>query len=402
MFYNSVMDHVTKTIPVKLNVPQERIEDLLEIFRQFNQACTMVLETAWAGEHKTYNRKEVHQATYYQVREATDLPANLVCAARNRVCDAVKACVIRWAKGERASKPTFRALGSVAYDKRTVTIKDRSCTLATVNGRVRAEYVMGEYQRRHLDDPDYRRRSATLIYREGAFFLHIVLRKRVTYRQTGVVMGVDLGVSRLAVTSTGRFFKAGFYNWKRNHGFRTKRSLQGKGTRGAKRVLKRLRGRENRFAEDYIHQVSKGIVEEALNHQVDTIVFEELDHIRERMRGGNKRSQRQMHSWAFRKLQAFVAYKAAEVGIAVAWQDARYTSQTCSRCGHRDRSNRRGRAFRCRSCGYTADADYNAAKMIGLKSCTQGQKTAGVGLTRQLALKSGTLTPKGEYLASCG
>jgi predicted transposase len=51
---------VTKTILVKLSVPQDRIEDLLETFHQFNQACTMVLETAWVGEHKTYNEKEVH------------------------------------------------------------------------------------------------------------------------------------------------------------------------------------------------------------------------------------------------------------------------------------------------------------------------------------------------------
>jgi hypothetical protein len=42
--------------------------------------------------------------------------------------------VIRWVRGKRASKPTFRALGSVVYDKRMLTIEDRSCTLATVNG----------------------------------------------------------------------------------------------------------------------------------------------------------------------------------------------------------------------------------------------------------------------------
>jgi IS605 OrfB family transposase len=391
--------YVTKTIAVKLDVPQNRFDDLLETFRQFNQACCTVLEVAWAGKRKSYNKQELHHATYYPIRETTDLPANLVCSARNRVAEAVKACVVRWANGRKANKPTFRDFGSVVYDKRTVTIKNRYCTLATVNGRVRADYVLGDYQKEHLDDPNYEMRSATLSYRDGMFFLNITIRKPVLYKSTGVVMGVDLGVNNIAVTSTGKFFDAGFYNWKRNDYFRTKRGLQAKGTRSAKRTLKRLKRRENRFSEDYIHCVSKAIVQEALDHNADTIVFEQLDHIRDRMHNTNNRTKRQMHTWAFRRLQAFVTYKAAEVGIRVAYQDARYTSQKCSRCGHTQSSNRHGHQFVCRSCGYSLDADYNAAKNIGLKYCTQRQKSSGVGLPCQLALTTGTLTPKGTYVS---
>jgi len=389
--------YLTKTIQVKMDIPPDRQGDVLETFRQFSQACRMVLEVAWQGERKNYNKQELHDATYYSIRDATDLPANLVCSARNRVAEAVKACVGRWADGRKASKPTFRDFGSVVYDKRTVTVKNRHCTLATVNGRVRADYVLGDYQKEHLDDPNYEMRSATLSNRDGVFFLNITIRKPVLYKSTGVAMGVDLGVNNIAVTSTAKFFDAGFYNWKRNGCFRTKRGLQEKGTRGARRVLKRLKRRENRFGEDYIHRVSKVIVQEALDHDVDAIVFEQLDHIRDRMQNSNHRTQRQMHTWAFRKLQAFVTYKAAEVGIQVAYQDARYTSQKCSCCGHTQSSNRHGRQFVCQSCGYSVDADYNAAKNIGLNYCTQRQKSSGVGLPCQLALKSGTLTPKGDY-----
>lgn len=391
------MSYITKTISVKLDVPQDRIGDLMETFRQFNQACRTVLEAAWGDERKNYNKQELHHATYYPIRESTDLPANLVCSSRNRVAEAVKACVVRWANGRKASKPIFRDYGSVVYDKRTVTIKNRYCTLATVSGRVRADYVLGDYQREHLDDPNYEMRSATLSYRDGMFFLNIAVRKPVLYQQTGIVMGVDLGVNNIAVTSTGKFFDAGFYNWKRNGYFRTKRGLQDKGTCSAKRTLKRLKRRENRFAEDYIHCVSKAIVQEALDHNVDTIVFEQLDCIRDRMRSANKRTKRQMHTWAFRKLQEFVTYKAAEVGIRVDHQDARYTSQKCSRCGHTQRSNRNGHEFQCESCGYSLNADLNAAKNVGLNYCTQKQKPSGVGLPCQLALKTGMLTPKGEY-----
>ncbi len=390
-------EYVTKTISVKLDIPQDRIGDILETFRQFNQAYREVLEVAWSSERKTYNKQELHRATYYPVRESTDLPANLVCSSRNRVAEAVKACVVKWADGHKARKPTFRDFGSVVYDKRTVTIKDRYCTLATVNGRVRADYILGDYQKEHLDDPNYEIRSATLSYRDEMLFLNITVRKPVLYQQTGIVMGVDLGVNNIAVTSTGKFFDAGFYNWKRNGYFCTKRGLQEKGTRSAERTLKRLKRRENRFSEDYIHRVSKAVVQEALDHNVDIIVFEQLDHIRDRMQSANHRTKRQMHTWAFRKLQEFVTYKAAEVGIQVDHQDARYTSQKCSRCGHTQRSNRNGHEFKCQSCGYSLNADLNAAKNIGLNYCTQKQKSSGVGLPRQLALKTGTLTPKGDF-----
>jgi predicted RNA-binding Zn-ribbon protein involved in translation (DUF1610 family) len=45
--------------------------------------------------------------------------------------------------------------------------------------------------------------------------------------------------------------------------------------------------------------------------------------------------------------------------------DPRFTGQTCSACGTRDREARENQAsFRCRSCGHAENADVNAAKNI--------------------------------------
>ena len=45
--------------------------------------------------------------------------------------------------------------------------------------------------------------------------------------------------------------------------------------------------------------------------------------------------------------------------------DYRYTSQTCSFCGHRAKENRQSQAeFKCSVCGYEDNADVNAAKNI--------------------------------------
>ena len=45
--------------------------------------------------------------------------------------------------------------------------------------------------------------------------------------------------------------------------------------------------------------------------------------------------------------------------------DARHTSQRCSKCGHREKDNRKSQAeFVCLSCGIEQHADINAAKNI--------------------------------------
>lgn len=70
---------------------------------------------------------------------------------------------------------------------------------------------------------------------------------------------------------------------------------------------------------------------------------------------------------------------------------AAYTSQRCNCCGHIDRENRVKKSlFKCVSCGYTSDADYNAA--INVKLITV------VGVLRTALLKlestSGCFVPK--------
>jgi putative transposase len=81
-----------------------------------------------------------------------------------------------------------------------------------------------------------------------------------------------------------------------------RRSLQHKGTRSAKQVLRRLSGRENRFVLNRLRTISRRIVEEAYAHGCSYIAVEDLTHIRERMDHEDDQVKRQMHTWAFREL----------------------------------------------------------------------------------------------------
>jgi transposase len=72
-----------------------------------------------------------------------------------------------------------------------------------------------------------------------------------------------------------------------------------------------------------------------------------------------------LHSWALFQLRAFIADQAALAGMPVVLVNPAYTSQTCSRCGHREKANRQSQAqFLCVKGGYACHADLNAAENI--------------------------------------
>ncbi|MFB6269099.1 MAG: zinc ribbon domain-containing protein, partial [Halobacterium sp.] len=69
-------------------------------------------------------------------------------------------------------------------------------------------------------------------------------------------------------------------------------------------------------------------------------------------------------------------------------------------CGFNSTENRPARShFRCCECGVEANADYNAAKNIGLRYVRRGRQSFRRTGDSQLALKSGTVTPNGHFSA---
>nr|WP_236031953.1 hypothetical protein [Ktedonospora formicarum] len=140
--------------------------------------------------------------------------------------------------------------------------------------------------------------TADLVYRNGLWWLHVVVHvpEPVVERHPEVI-GVDLGLTRPAVTSTRQFL--GTRHWKEveRRRFRLRRKLQSKGTKSAKRHLKKVSGCSLRFRRDCDHVLSKRIVQST--HPGATIVLENLTNLRERARHRKGEGQRKLHSWSF-------------------------------------------------------------------------------------------------------
>jgi putative transposase len=134
-----------RTAVVKLDVDDDAHHLLQETIDRFKQAAQMVADDGWNGTdegHIVTSKTELHDRTYGAVREATDeLNADLVCAARNRAADALDSCVEKRNDGENPSKPQFTS-DSVVYNLNAITYYDEYATLATVDGRIEAEYVL--------------------------------------------------------------------------------------------------------------------------------------------------------------------------------------------------------------------------------------------------------------------
>src|SRR5262249_2285972 len=134
-------------------------------------------------------------------------------------------------------------------------------------------------------------------------------------------------------------------------------------TKGGRKRLKRLGGKEARFRRHENHTISKALV--ALAQDTGRgLALEHLTHIRSRTTV-RKRHRARHSGWAFHQLRSFVEYKAKLAGVPVVTLDPRNSSRTCNACGHCEKGNRPDRdTFRCLHCSYSTNADLNASRNL--------------------------------------
>ncbi|WP_049937464.1 RNA-guided endonuclease InsQ/TnpB family protein [Haloplanus natans] len=405
---------VRRTVRIALEVAPQSQAALHETATQFLWAANSVVDAGWGDDDIETDRQTLHERTYEAVREATELHSHLVQAARNRAAEALTSAVARREQGQQAGKPTFTS-PTIRYTTKSATIDTDHATLATVEGRVRVDFrrptTPAGTPFAYLDDPDATVTGADLVYDEvvDRFELHVRVettaaagqeseatsqRRAQTDSEHRTVLGVDMGIEALVVTSTGAFWSGReLTHWRREFE-RRRRSLQERGSRWAHEAMQRVGRREAGYYDDVLHTISKGVVEEAVAHGCAAIAIENLDGIRERFPQAARFQQ-----WAFRQVQSFIQYKARAVGVEVISVNPAYTSQRCSRCGHTASTNRRTRsAFHCGDCGYSVNADYNAAKNVAMRSLRSAQMSSVGGAPVGVRLHSGQLMRDGTYV----
>ena len=214
--------------------------------------------------------------------------------------------------------------------------------------------------------------TAKLVNACGHWFLHIPVAFDVTKlnnSQINHVVGIDRGL-RFIATCYDEKGKTLFVNGKKVLETRRKykklrAELQAKGTKSAKKRLKKIGQRENRWMTDVNHRLSKTLV----NHYGKNTLFvlEDLTSVTFDTTKNRRKDNRYEHSsWAFYQLEQFLAYKAQLKHSKVIEVSAQYTSQRCPKCGRINKENRNHslHLYRCDRCGYSSNDDRIASMNI--------------------------------------
>lgn len=345
------------TIKAKLLAATEQHQSLKKTMEVFNDACNYISNRAF--KTKTFNQVKLHHLIYYDARKQfPELSSQFIVRAIAKVSDSYVA--------EKKRLHKFKKYSAVVYDQRLLSFKRLSvASINSVDGRLKIPFIIGQY--RSLEGKSIKG-QADLTFENNKFFLNIVIEfPDGTPFAPKDFLGVDKGIVNIATTSDNITFSGEQVDKVRERLTKLKSILQKKGTKSAKRHLKKIAKKESRFRKDVNHSISKQIVSVAKDTQ-RAIALEDLSGIR--LRQTVRRADRQRFgSWAFYQLDRFIEYKAKIAGVPVYYVNPRNTSHTCSVCGFISKSNRKSQSiFSCLSCGHTAHADFNASVNIASKA----------------------------------
>ena len=406
------------TAKLKLLVTPDQMQALRQTQLAYRDGLNAVSRYAFE-QGKTSNVSRLHKGMYAELRARYHLPSQLACSVERQVAATYKGLWTKLLKNiehrkMKITKKRFKGLDkppkytspTVQYTyERDYTLQcNQHISIGTLKGRISVAYL-GYDKHVALIHEGARIGDAKLWYDQPkkTFYLLVALELEVAdpaCEQLQEVVGVDVGIRYLAVTSTSTgeaaFFSGKRVRHKANHYARLRKRLQHKGTRGAKRRLRRIAQRERRFKLHANHVISTQIVTQ---HPQTLIGLENLTDIRERTRRRNRRrkkggkgtepvspkarkANRVYSQWSFAELQTLIAYKAVLAGSLAVKVDADYTSKACPRCGHIADENRpnKGLRFVCQQCSYSLHADLVGARNITMRTLLVRQDWARTGL----------------------
>lgn len=366
-----------RTISIRLDTTQDQ-EKMLEALQEaYHSACNQIVPEVIAS--RCWNRVALHRLVYTKIRHTSLLGSQMVCNAIFSVCKAYRAKSIL--PKEEVPRICFHKQRSIHFDKRTYTIKGETISLYTLEKRIQVPMRLGPFQQTYFSQGIPK--EGELVCRKGKWYFNLVLDLPDPLIEAFPnVLGVDLGENNVYATSSGKIVGGGKIRYQRDQFLAKRRALQSNGSQSAKQLLKKISGKEARRMRQINHELSKQIVQEAIEQKAGLIVLEDLTNIRKRIKTG-KRMRTRLHRWGFFQLQTFIQYKAEASGLSIVYVNPAYSSQICSNCG--SLGVRERHQFKC-SCGNQQHADWNASRNLCRFALGTPKATCAVNRT-QVAVK---------------
>lgn len=348
---------VTLTAKIQIFPSEKEKELLLSTIRQYAKVCGFI--SGHVFRTHDLSQPSLNKQLYHELRETYALKAQMAQSAIKSVIAAYKTILTNQ---KRWIQPDFQHVYCDLVWNRDYSLRSDFFSVNTLSGRLKFSYAKKGVEQ--YFDGTWKFGTAKLLTKHGKWFLHIPASKDIPKLPDSSVkniVGIDLGMNFLAVSydSTGksRFYSGRQVKHRRAEYKQLRRELQRRQTPSARRRLKCIGSRENRWMSDINHQVSKALVESAPAGTL--FVLEDLTGIRSVTETVCLKRRYEAVSWAFYDLRKKIEYKAGLHRSRVVAVDPRRTSQTCPKCGHTESGNRNKKlhVFCCKACGYCSNDD---------------------------------------------
>lgn len=389
---------IVKTMKLRIHVDAQDIIKLKALTKQYADACTYI--SGYVFDHEfIMNFMTLQEFLYHDIRKLYGLKSQFAISALKTVTARYKTLkeqlyqhpyrykdengkwysitrTLEWLQNPivfRRPQADFVR----GRDYSFVNVNDKPMlSLNTLEDRIRVSFDIPDNFKEYFNDA-WKFGGGKLVSLNKKWYFHISMTKsNVPEFSTDTlehVVGIDRGLRFLATTydEAGKtVFFDGKSIMKKQTAYQNIRSeLQSKGTKSAKRALKRISGRENRWMSDVNHQISKTLVNRYGSNTL--FVVEDLtgvsfnkENLKSRTAGGRK----ELRSWTFYQFEQFLTYKARTAGSEVLKVKADYTSQRCPKCGriHKENRNHDLHEYICDCCGYRSNDDRVGAMNIQL------------------------------------
>lgn len=393
------MAEMTKTMKLHIHPDEAGVALLKELTVKYSCACNYVSE--YVFDHGfILNFMELQKALYNDVRRECGLKSQFTISSLKTVTARYKTIRTQLAKKpykyqngngdwqfiprtlEWLTKPvSFRRPQADLVRGRDYSFVngasgEKLLSLNTLGGRIKVTFDIPDCFEEYFDG-SWSFGTGKIVSLLGEWYFHIPVTKttdeELTPDNVKHVVGLDRGL-RFIVTGYDEGGNTTFISGKdviakRDRFQKVRDELQAKGTKSAKRALKRISGRENRWISDVNHQISKTLVDRYGSGTLFAV--EDLAGVsfsEENLSNRTKKQRKDLRTWSFYQLEQFLTYKAEAVGSEVLEVKPDYTSQRCPKCGRILKANRHHEIheYICDCCGYRSNDDRVGAMNIQL------------------------------------
>jgi putative transposase len=360
MFFN--FEEGSNYMPLKTirqnHTPTPEQLQLMEIFKDMVNHCIRI-----GLEYNCSTMKKLSSLSYqklkdYQIQSYYKLTA--ISQAAGRLAQMKKDLK----KGRKVKSPFVRK----PYLVSCYGFKINGMLLSfPISNRQLANILLNDHTAKILSDDSLEPRSFTITPTS----ISISIRKQIDQIKPEYMIGIDRNLRNITISTLDGFiiYKTNkILSIKENSQF-VKASFRRNDRRVKNRFFTKLRGRQTRHVNQFLHKISKDIVQRAKELK-SAIIFEDLKGIRKLYRKGNSqgtRYRRKLNSWSFYELQRQVQYKADWEGVPVVFVDPKRTSKLCPICGGSLQEDKQNRKLWCNNCMKSMDRDVVASMNIAYK-----------------------------------